>query len=53
MLVGKTICKVWNQKNTGAKSQRNFPQKYVDFFLKTAYNTSTRRCSLYSESHYR
>ena len=43
-------------KNTGAKFQRrflNFPQKYVDFFLKTAYNTSTRRCSLYSESHYR
>lgn len=21
-LVGKTLCKVWNQKNTGAKSQR-------------------------------
>ena len=36
-------CKVWNQKNTGAKSQRRFlnlPQKYVDFFLKTAYNLS-------------
>ena len=22
MLGGKTLCKVWNQKNTGAKSQR-------------------------------
>lgn len=22
MLAGKTLCKVWNQKNTGAKSQR-------------------------------